>query len=431
VKTNIQNRKRDQAQVLLSALVVTLTVGIGIGSYLTLVSTQNKSVTRSLVWNDAMPIAESGVEEAMTQLYYEDTNTPSQGWTTVGGKYFKQRSLGTNGDYYTVTIQPATNPVITAVGYALAPLSRTSYISRTVQVKTTKPPSSRGGIVARGSVTFNGGAYLDSFDSSNPNYSTKGSYDPTKRKDNGQVIANSGSISLVGGGSSGGIYGYTETGPSGTVTTSGGAKVGDIGFISSSTTSGVESGHRTDDANVDFAPVTAPSTGGTYSPGVGSYNGTNYDYLLQNANYYTSASMSLTGTKKMAIVGNVTLYVNSSFSMAGSSTIYMFPGSSLKLYINGSMNIGGGGIVNNSQNASNLSIYGLNTTVEKWAYSGNAAFVGTVYAPNSDFKFSGSAGASGSFTANNVFVSGSAGIHYDEHLAPSVRGYLVSSWNEL
>lgn len=422
----------NDGQVLLTALVMAATVGIGIGSYLKLVSEQNKSVTRSLVWNRAMPVAESGIEEAMTELYYGGTNVPAKGWNVTNGVYTKQRSIGTNGNYYIVKIEPGSSnkPVITATGYAVKPLTESEYLARKVQVKASKAPAPKGGIVARGSVSFSGGAYLDSFDSSDPNFSTLGLYDPTKRKDNGQVVANSGSISVVGN-PTGGIYGYAQTGPTGTTSATGGAKVGDMAFMTSLTTSGVEAGHSANDANVDFAAVPPPSSSGTYSPSGGVYNGTNYDYLLQNANYYTSVSMSLTGSKILAVVGNVTLYVNSDFSMSGLSLIYLYPGSSLKLYVNGALSIGGGGIVNGTGKASNLSVYGLNTTAQTWSYTGTSTFIGTVYAPNSDFKFSGISGASGSFTANTVTVTGTAGVHYDESLSSAFKGYIVSSWNEL
>jgi hypothetical protein len=133
----------------------------------------------------------------------------------------------------------------------------------------------------------------------------------------------------------------------------------------------------------------------------------------------------------MAIVGDVTLYVDNDFKTGGSGFIYMYPGSSLKLYVSGAFTASGGGIINSTQNASKLSVYGVNTTSQSWSYTGGAAFIGTVYAPNADFTFSGGAGGVGSFTVNNVTVTGNAGIHYDESLAPGVKGYTVTAWNEL
>jgi len=83
--------------------------------------------------------------------------------------------------------------------------------------------------------------------------------------------------------------------------------------------------------------------------------------------------------------------------------------------------------------ASNLSVFGLGTVKENWAYSGSSAFIGTVYSPYDQFTFSGSSGAMGSFSANNVVISGGAAVHYDQHLSgtPSIAEYVAASWNEI
>jgi hypothetical protein len=425
----LNKQRRQRAHILLTSLVMAVTIAIAVGSFAILVTGQNKSIARSMVWNQCIPVAESGVEDALTQLYHKGTNTPGNGWIVTNGVYSKQRSIGTNGSYYTVTISPTKKPVITAVGYVPQPLQKTKYLARTVQVTVTKPPAPRGGVVARGTVTFTGGAYIDSFDSSDPNYSTNGVYTPSKRKDNGQIISNSGSagaITMTGGS----IYGYAVTGPTGSVAVSGSAAIGDATFIDSNS-KGVQAGHVANNANVDFPAVQIPKTGGSYSPTGGSYNGTNYNYLLQNAKYYTSSGLKVGGGQSMAVVGDVSLYVDNDFTTGGTGYIYMYPGSSLKLYVSGGLNIGGGGIVNTSLTASQLALYGANTTPQSWSYSGGGAFVGTVYAPNCDFKFSGGADVTGSFTVNNLTVVGTAGIHFDESLLPGNKGYTVMAWNEL
>ena len=424
--------RHERGHILLTALVMAATVAIGVASFAILVTSQNKSITRSLVWNQSIPIAESGVEEALTQLFYKSTNTPpGNGWTVTNGTFFKQRSIGNN--YYTVSITPSNKPVITAVGYTLQPLSRTNYLARTIQVKTAKAPAPRGGVVARGAVSVAGGSWIDSFDSADPNYSTNGQYIASKRKDNGQVISNSGilgAISLGGGGNAGGIYGYVVTGPLGTVVTSGNESVGDLAYVSGGSL-GVEAGHSANNANVDFPAVTPPSSAGAYTPGPGSYGGTNYACLMQNATYYTSSPISLANSDTVCIVGDVTLYINNSLSATAQSSVYLAPGATLKLYISGSFSIAGKGIVNTSQDASRLTVYGANTNVQTWSYTGQSAFYGTVYAPNVNFTFAGGAGAVGSFTGNTVSISGNASIHYDENLAKATKGYIVTSWNEL
>lgn len=417
---------------LATTLVLTVILSIGAASFGYLVYNQFRSVNRSQAWNDAMPVAESGVEEALTQLFYTGTNSPGNGWMLGGdGLYRKTRHVGSDGSYYMVSILLSNKPVVVSAGYVPAPLAVSNLINRTVQVKLVKSPYSRGGLTARGTITFTGGAYLDSFDSADPNYSTNGIYTASKRKDNGLATSDAnvpGAISMAGGT---GIYGDAATGPNGTITNSGIAKIGDMAWMADGSTTGAEAGHTANNANVDFPAVQAPSKSGIYTPTIGLLAGTNYTYLLTTGKYYTSSKMQMNNNDVMAVTGDVTLYVDNDFSVAGQAYIYIYPGASLKLYVSRSLSIGGGGIINGTQDASKLSVYGLNTSPQTWSYTGNSMFVGTVYAPNADFTFSGTSGASGAFTANNITVNGSAGVHYDENLVGGRKGYVVASWNEL
>jgi hypothetical protein len=124
------------------------------------------------------------------------------------------------------------------------------------------------------------------------------------------------------------------------------------------------------------------------------------------------------------------VYVNGAMTVGGSGYVYLAPGANLSLYISGTGTFSGTGIVNGTGLAANLSLYGL-PTCTTMTVSGSAAYIGTVYAPEDAFTFSGSAGASGSFTGSTVTISGGAGVHYDEGLAGAGQGYVVASWNEL
>jgi len=139
--------------------------------------------------------------------------------------------------------------------------------------------------------------------------------------------------------------------------------------------------------------------------------------------------VSINGGRTMLVTGNASLYVNGNFSTSGSGGVYIAPGASLKLYIVGTGNFSGNGIVNNAGLARNLSIYGLNSS-HSISYSGSSGFIGTVYAPHADFKFSGSAGAFGAFTGETVTVSGGAHVAYDEDLK-NTSDYVMESWNEI
>src|SRR4030095_5376023 len=92
-----QSRGLD-GNVLLTSLVISGTLGFVLAGYLTLVGGQHKMTTRSQSWNAAIPVAEAGVEEALSQLNANGTNlVANNNWTLVDGKYFlRSRTIGEN-----------------------------------------------------------------------------------------------------------------------------------------------------------------------------------------------------------------------------------------------------------------------------------------------------------------------------------------------
>jgi hypothetical protein len=450
--------------VLLLTLCTAWVIGIALVSYLTLVANQSRTTYHSQSWTASIPVLEAGIEEALTQLNYNNgeglNNAAAHNWTAMNGVYFKSRVVDTNdGSYYEVTIDPnaAATPVIFSQGYVPAPgntgspmggggafgmilatvsgQSRPAMISRKVRVDTLLERSGggKGGINSKGKITFSGGGSLDSFDSSDPQYSTSsGQYDPAKRKANGIALSNSSMVDAIHVDTAH-IFGSVTTGPAGTVTVNSGA-VGDSTWNAGH--SGIQSGHQTSDANVQFDDVAAPFVwGSSPTPSAGSVGGTNYNYVVNGAanTKWNIGSINVGGGKSMIITGgDVTLYVNGNFTTSGSGFVYVAPGASLKLYVSGTFTVSGTGIMNGTSLASKLNIYGLGTAASNWAYSGSSTFIGTVYSPYDNFTFSGSAGACGSFSANTVTISGGAAVHYDESLGGTVDPqYIVSSWNEI
>jgi len=442
------NQANSRGSALLVTLLTTTIMGIALASYLTLVANQNRSIARSLTWNMCVPVMEAGVEEALTHIYHNGiTNLSTEGWTlSASGLYTKTRSIAGDGSYCELAIQPVEPPVIFSTGYVKAPAnpfsavgmiagtvpalsaSAPGYVARKVRVTTTRAKSpGGGGISAKAKISFSGGGMLDSFDSSDPAYSTSGKYDPAKRKAGAIALTNLKTPDAVHVDSAH-IFGTVITGPGGTVTTAGGA-VGDAGW--NSTQSGVQPGHSADDANVQFNDEQVPFTSGYSTPGSGYYGPTNATYLLGSGNYKISGSPNISGGKSMIVTGDAVLHVEGDFIASGSGYVYIAPGASLSLYVNGKFSISGTGVMNGTDLASKFNVHGLNscTTVN---YSGGTAFIGTVNAPYAAFTFSGSAGAYGSFSANTISVNGGASIHYDEDLTPGkATGYVVASWNEL
>jgi hypothetical protein len=70
-------------------------------------------------------------------------------------------------------------------------------------------------------------------------------------------------------------------------------------------------------------------------------------------------------------------------------------------------------------------------------YTGGSDFVGTIYAPQAEFKMSGGGSTTfnliGSAVAKTVTLNGKYQVHYDESLNQFAAGahYYVSSWQEV
>src|SRR5881409_3690931 len=119
IKANIS---KSRGSILLITLLTAWVIGIALASYLTLVANQNRSTYHSLSWNSCIPVMEAGVEEALTQVYYNDiTQLGNNQWTYSDGLYHKTNYLGDDGSEYHVTIQPIDPPLIVSSGFYPAP----------------------------------------------------------------------------------------------------------------------------------------------------------------------------------------------------------------------------------------------------------------------------------------------------------------------
>src|SRR6185436_3911611 len=88
---------RVHGSMLLTTMVTTAIIGMTLGTFLTLVTNQNQMVARSQVWNGALPVAEAGIEEALTHCSIDAANLAVNGWTLSGGQYIKTNVVGDGG----------------------------------------------------------------------------------------------------------------------------------------------------------------------------------------------------------------------------------------------------------------------------------------------------------------------------------------------
>ncbi len=443
-------RSRTNGSTLLTIMILTGLMGIGLASYLMLVRYQNVSVMRSQAWNTCIPIIEAGIEEAMTHINRSGiTNLATAGWELTDGVYKKMRWL--DDSCYVVTISQSDPPVIVSDGYVPVPLSgcaamgflafataelpnETQYTHRRIRVTTCKDGMWTAAMVAKGSIDLLGNNVAsDSFDSSDERYSTGGRYDVTKRRDHGDVATNSTITNSLNVGNAD-IWGHASTGPGGSVAIGPGGSVGDLTWHAQFK-KGIQPGWTRNDMCVYFRDVLRPYNGG-YTPQSGTVGATNVTYKLTGGNYVLE-DLNLQGSKILYVTAPSKLRVTHSINIGGNAQIVIDSGASLELYMEGaSASIGGNGVANLTGQAINFLYFGLPTNTSL-SFSGNGTFIGAVYAPNAEFTLGGGGSGDldfvGASVSNTVKMNGHFKFHYDEALGKSgwARGYVVDSWNEI
>jgi hypothetical protein len=428
----IRFRNNERGGTLMVTVLLVSVMGFMVAAYMQLAGAQTVANARSQAWNSAVGVMESGVEEALTHLYYHsDTDMTLDGWANQGGLFSKYRGVG--NEWVLITISNMAKPVIYSQSYVRIPLHDSGFLVRTLQVDTRREALFTKGILAHGEVTLNGNnVALDSFDSTDPTASTNGVYISSKRKANGSIASNAGVTNIINSGNAD-IFGNVATGPGGTVATGPNGKIGDFAWQADSSAHGIQAGKSADDMNVAMPDITLPFTVGAAPPnGTGDY--ASYGSVISASGDWQISTLS----KSLVVRSNVhaRLLVSSSINLTGQDKIVIEPGGTLELYMDGpSAKFTGQGIINQNSYATNFTYWGTpsNTSVQ---ISGQAELTGTIYAPSADVQISGGGGDSsfvGAVVANTVRLNGNYLFHYDESLARifKLRGYIPTSWTEL
>lgn len=457
-----KSKRRAGGALVLTSIILVL-VGAVLASCLLATQGEYTTVARSQTWNTSVVLTEAGVEDALAFMNKYAGNFPmvpqwsttdsarQDGWTVNGNIYSMHRIVDTRVGYYDVSIDNTISnaPVITCIGTTSNGLTGASITSpfmlaaagvngfsapsanRSVQVKATFSALFPNAITTKQNINLNGNnVRVDSFDSSYTNYSAwitnrgYGVYDVTKARANGDVATDSSLIGAISVGQAN-IYGHLDTGPGGTATVGNNGYVGPLPQVGS----GIQPGYVKNDMNVIFPDVVLPTgaAGWQYVPA---------NNTITNSGNYMIIGISGDLTIKAP---NVVLYVSGNINMSGGDTITVTTNaSSVTIYIAGpSVDLHGNATINNqTQNAHILGIYGL-PTLTSINFGGNAAYSGTIYAPEADFSYGGGGNNTydyvGSLVANSCNMNGHANFHYDESLkrnGPGI-GYIPASWQEL
>jgi hypothetical protein len=442
IKLNV----KPNGNILLIGLLTAGIVCLVISQYMNMVAQQNFSTMRSHSWNAAMTVAEAGVEEAMTHLN-DDSGVSDNYWTSQGnGSYKKTRSYGTEGSSYSVIISnAAVLPVVYSQGSVTGPLG-SGNAKRTVVVTTKKQNQATGvyGVFTKNAINLGSDFYVDSFDSTDPNYSTNGKYDATKKKANGSLASTSTTAGQVQIADSK-ILGKVYTPPAGTYTLGNAGIVGDAAYQANVANAGtVQPGYYANDLNQTIPDNVPPAGWSTWpNPSGGTVDGVTYSYILYSSNYQLPSGTTLKG--KILVLGDATLYVPSNgriqFGSGDVINISAPVSASLKLYNASTTDVVMKDVSNDSGIASRFTYLGLPTTAGSKVTltgSGAYAFAGMLSAPNQKVVMTGSSSGNqdfvGAITADNFTMSGHSYMHIDESLFKNGAGgqkYVIDSFGEI
>jgi hypothetical protein len=441
MRTSISLHHRARGGVLFGTLIITAIIGIALAAYLTLTANQNQLIVRSQVWNNALAVAEAGVEEALTQgnINYL-TNMVSNDWSYDGTNYMKANVVGDGGlggpgkrwgqlrneyGHFNVSIKSNTPYSFTVTSSGFYPMPGSGqFVNRSVRIGASNMPIFTASIVLIEKLDMNGNNVLtDSYDSTDENKSTLGKYDPLKAGDKGDVACIGGVKDAYGVGNAN-IWGRSYTGPGTTPEIGPNGAVGSVAWHQGGNI-GIEPGWWKPDLNMSFPSVQAPYSVGL--PPIAGIVGTNtYDFVLGSGNYMTT---TLDGNT--LVTGNAVIYVTKSVKFGTGESIKIQPGASLKIYCAATDAVFGP-IDNQNTDPSAFMYFGLPSN-SSMQVQGQAAWNGCIYAPQAQFILNGSGALCGSVVARRGKLNGNAAIHYDESLykIPYRRGFCMTDWNEL
>ena len=267
--------------------------------------------------------------------------------------------------------------------------------------------------------------FIDSFDSSDPNYSSGAQYDPTKNKDGGDAVTVSNSNNIVKIGNAL-IMGHVQTGPGGTWSIEPTGSVGSKAWVQGANT-GIQPGYASDDMIRAFPDVQYPNyiygfpTWMTSLPAGGTVDGQTYNHVVSNNGFYQISGNSFSGSIYLGTNANAVIWITSSVNNFSNLVTIAPEGATLRIYLASTFTERGNGNFNNtSEKAQNLYLFGL-PTCTSINLAGDGNFTGVIYAPEATLNLGTNTTAAvhvltGACMGKNIFVTGNVNFHFDENL---------------
>ncbi|GAB5560593.1 MAG: hypothetical protein SynsKO_22400 [Synoicihabitans sp.] len=453
MKTSSHSSQRGS--LLITAMLLTLAIGISLVSFLKLGQNSLEISNRAFHANASMNLAESGLEQAMWSIGKAVDGDASAwtGWTTSGSNAWR-KFTGFNYDanttgYVRVYVRNHTlsaAPTIIARG-TITPANGPS-IEKWVVVSLTQRSLHVNGLVAKDTITFSGGnAVVDSYDSRLGSYNQNlggGKFNRYARGSAGSGSVSVNSFSL----SNSSIYGNVAIGTA----DYSGLSVGPNGLVGdfSAASGSVDYGRVTTDFTTNFDDAVAPTTVGYTVGALGSTTLPRGGDLpaADGKFYYNSSGIGISGnaSKRLNILAGTDVVIritapsgSTGIDVKGQASINVLAASTLEIYTEADVSIAGRGIANSNDPASFM-LYSTRPSTAGGSQSikvaGNGQLSAVVYAPNADVTMNGGGSSGhiqGSVVAETIAVTGGSEFHYDEALGAMTGGnpFGVSKWAEL
>lgn len=426
---------RRRGSVLIVALLVAALIALVLGSYLSLNLGTARLARRTFDRGAAFHLAEAGLEEglwAYNRVLAGDT-APWIDWAVSGDAAWRRIDGFRLGGSTTGAIKIYASPVAPADGarptlVALASVQSAGGAPVTQMIETTLRRRSffGAGLVAREQLVFRGrNTTFDSWDSDpDQNPATPAiPYSAAVAQDTGSVstgaVDNTNAVLNQAR-----IHGYFHT--SGLE-----PDLGSGGFIGPF---GVEAGEIdparfSKNFHADFPAVTAPA-GGTLLTTFGATLG-----VAGSATSWRATSLVLRGSATLTILGDVTLVLTDpldAVAISGHATLIVPLGSSLTIYAQGDVRIGGQGVLNANPSPASLQFWSTATSTRHptIAVVGQGGLSCVLYAPEGDVSVNGNGAVAGSIVARRLAFTGNAAFHYDLALGRLGRhaSYRADGW---
>lgn len=435
--------RRERGAVLIVALLFAALIAIVLGSYLSLNLSSARLAKRNFNRYAALNLAESGAEEALWSFNRKAGGDGAAwgDWNTSGSsawRKFPATDFGGNASgwmkVYVDTYQPSAQSKPKIITQASVTTSGDTTVTKMIEVSLRRRSHFASALVAKDKIAFTGpNTSVDSWNS-NPDGNAATPpvpYDPSIKTANG-AIASASVLNTAVFANKADVWGFVSTG--GAPPNLG--KEGTVKGPDTPTGVAIDPKRVATDFNADFPLVPMPLDGvplAALGPTLGTTG---------MATKWRIPTLELKGAETLTILGDVTLILTGggaggdALTVSGFASIIIPNGSSLTIYVEGNVTIGGkGGLVNYNVNPSSCRIWGTNQSAagQTIDITGNGSLVGVIYAPQADVTIGGNGNVMGSIVSDTITVSGNAAFHYDEALAESDGNepFQIAKWREL